>query len=536
VETVTSGYVRLTRPQLTGTLIGLALALLLAALDQTIVGTAMPRIIAQLNGFERYPWVTTAYLLSSTLAVPVFARLSDLYGRKQFFLIGCFIFVASSGLCGAAGQMNIFGLDGMNQLILFRGIQGFGAGMITGLIFTIIGDIFSPAERGRYQGLFAAIWGLASIFGPTAGGYLTDQLSWRWTFYVNLPVGVIALIAIAYYFPPFHPVNSNRVIDWLGVGTLTFFLFPLLIALSWVDNDGWTSSRVLGGLAFAALMLGAFLLAESKAKEPILPLHMFRDPVITVSCIATFIQGMGMFGAIVYLPLFMQGVMGVSATRSGNLLTPLMMGAVVSSIATGQIISRTGTYKRIAIVSSIIMAAGMVLFARMDLETTQPQIVFYMILVGLGLGAMQPVFNLAVQNAAPRAILGAATASIQFFRSIGSTLGVAIFGSVFLSLYKQGFESTAPKFLPPQALKPFENPLLLFQIQPRLKAAFGQYPGGQQILDQLMQNVRVSLVHGLQVIFWIGAVTILIVVGLSFALREIKLKTAQEIASTPVMD
>jgi EmrB/QacA subfamily drug resistance transporter len=531
VETVTSGYVRLTRPQLTGTLIGLALALLLAALDQTIVGTAMPRVIADLNGFDRYPWVTTAYLLTSTLAVPVFARLSDLYGRKQFYLIGCLIFVAASGLCGAAGRFSFAGLDGMNQLVLFRGLQGFGAGMMTGLIFTIIGDIFSPVERGRYQGFFAAIWGLASIFGPTVGGFLTDQLSWRWTFFVNLPVGIVALAAIWFAFPEFHPSGASRVIDWWGVASLTLFLFPLLIALSWVDNEGWTSTRVLAGLAFAMVMLGAFLWAESRAAEPILPLSMFRDPVISVSSAATFVLGMGMFGVIVYLPLFMQGVMGMSATRSGNLLTPLMMGAVVASIVSGQYLSRVGQYKRLAIASSVILLGGMLLLARMTVNTTQTQIVAYMILIGLGLGALQPVFTLAVQNAAPRPVLGAATASVQFFRSIGSTLGVAVFGSVLLSLYKTGFHNSAPRFLPEAALRPFDNPLLLMQIRPQLEAGFAKYPGGAQLLAQLMQNVRVSLAHGLQVIFWVGAGVTALVLALSLILREIKLKGEQPIAT-----
>src|SRR6202521_921393 len=214
------GLHNLTRRQLVGTITGLLLTLLLAALDQTIVGTAMPRIIAELSGFDRYPWVTTSYLLTSTIAVPIFAKLSDIYGRKWFFLLGAVIFVGSSALCGVSGNLNFLPFDGMNQLILFRGIQGIGAGIMLGLVFTIIGDVFSPAERGRYQGLFAAVWGLASIFGPTLGGWLTDQFSWRWTFYVNLPVGALAVAAILFEFPYFRPQGVKRIIDWAGVGSL----------------------------------------------------------------------------------------------------------------------------------------------------------------------------------------------------------------------------------------------------------------------------------------------------------------------------
>src|SRR6202158_5544493 len=266
------GLHNLTKRQLVGTLAGLLLTLLLAALDQTIVGTAMPRIISQLNGFDRYPWVTTAYLLTSTIAVPIFAKLSDIYGRKWFFLAGTVVFVVASAFCGGAGQIPWIPGDGMMQLIVFRGIQGLGAGMIVGLLFTIIGDIFAPAERAKFQGLFAAVWGLASIFGPTLGGWITDQFSWRWTFWVNLPVGILAAGAILVEFPYFRPHGIRRQIDWWGVLTLSSCLVPLLLALTWVTNYGWTSQRVLTLLIASGLMLAAFLAAEHRAAEPLLPL------------------------------------------------------------------------------------------------------------------------------------------------------------------------------------------------------------------------------------------------------------------------
>ena len=445
----TSGFIRLTRPQLVGTLAGLLLGLLVAALDQTVVGTAEPRIIASLSGFDRYPWVATAYMLSMTVSVPIFAKLSDIYGRKWFFLGGLIIFVVASAFCGASGQIPL-PLDGMNQLILFRGIQGIGAGMLFGLTFTIVGDIFSPIERGKYQGIFAAMWGLASIFGPTLGGWLTDHYSWRAVFYVNLPVGLVAAIAIWMEFPSFRPRGVERKIDFAGVFALILCLVPLLLALTWVTDYGWESTRVESLLVFSAVMLAVFLFAETRASEPLIPLVLFRNPIIAVCSVASFVLGMGMFGIIIYMPLFMQGVMGVSATQSGSLLTPLMMAAVVGAVGAGQFTSRAGKYKILAVAGSTLIAIGMILFARMNGDTLRIEVVRGMVIVGLGIGLIQPVYTLAVQNSAPREHMGAATASTQFFRSIGSTMGVSIcFGSVLLT----HFTSTTSRARCPTALR-----------------------------------------------------------------------------------
>src|SRR5580698_9098353 len=524
----TSGFVRLTRPQLIGTLGGLLLALLVSALDQTVVGTAEPRIIANLSGFDRYPWVATAYMLSMTVSVPIFAKLSDIYGRKWFFLTGLIIFVIASAFCGASGQLPL-PLDGMNQLILFRGIQGIGAGILFGLTFTIVGDIFSPIERGKYQGIFAAMWGLASIFGPTLGGFLTDHYSWRAVFYVNLPVGLIAAIAIWLEFPSFRPQGIRRKVDFAGVLTLTACLVPLLLAFTWVTDYGWASARVESLLAVAAVMLVVFLYAETKAAEPVIPLALFTIPIIAICSLAAFVLGMGMFGIIIYLPLFMQGVMGVSATQSGSLLTPLMLGAVVGSIAAGQVTSRTGRYKPLALVGSTLIALSMILFARMNGDTLRPEVLRAMIISGLGLGLIQPVYTLAVQNAAPREHMGSATASTQFFRSIGSTMGVAIFGSVLLEIYNRDFNQGVPPGTPAIALKPFSNPLMLAQIRPQLEAGFGRYPGGLQLLKVLLANVRIALVRGIHEIFFVGAIIMCGAVVLNLFLKEVRLKGKMQV-------
>lgn len=514
----------LTRRQVIGTLIGLLLTMLLVAVDQTIVGTAMPRIIEQLNGFNRYPWVTTAYLLTSTLAMPIFAKLSDLYGRKYFILSGNILFVVASALCGAAGEIPHLPGDGMTQLIVFRAIQGIGGGMATALMFTIIGDMFAPAERARYQALFAAMYGLASIIGPTVGGWITDQLSWRWTFYINLPIGAAAAAAIFLQLPQFQVSNRRRVIDWQGLLTLIGWLVPLLLALTWVVDYGWSSYRVAALLGLALFMLGAFLICERRSSEPLLPLTLFRNPIIAVSFIAIFMLGLGMFGVALYVPLFMQGVMGISATRSGSLLTPLLMAAVAGSLAAGQIIGRTGRYRFLAVFGAMLAAVGMFLMALMGKGTTDLQIVRNMAMAGLGMGIMQPIYVLVVQNVAPAAQRGIATGSAQFFRSIGSTVGVAVFGSILLSTFHQDFQQNVPRQTPQHVLAIFNNPLLVVRNREHLQTVLGQQAGGAELMHRLLENVRNGLVHGLHIVFLMVALLMAAGIVVNFCLREAPLR------------
>lgn len=515
----TSGLVRLTRPQLIGTMLGLLLSVLLASLDQTIVGTAEPRIIAQLSGFDRYPWVSTNYLLTSTLAIPIFARLSDIYGRKWFFMIGAGMFMLTSALCGASGTLNFLPIDGMNQLIVFRGLQGVGGGMMMGLAFTIIGDVFSPAERGKYQGLFAATYGLASIFGPTLGGWLTDHVSWRAAFYVNLPVGIVAIIAIWMQFPYWRPEGVKRSIDWAGVATLILSIVPLLLALTLVTRDGWASAPVDILLVTSAVMLAAFLFIEKKAIEPLIPLVLFENSVISMCAAASFILGMGMFAVIIYLPLFMQGVLGVSATESGNLLTPLLLASVVGSILTGQINLRYRTYKPSAVAGSILITAGMALFARMSAATVRSEVLTGMLIAGFGMGLLMPVYSVAIQNAAAREHMGAASALPTFCRSIGSTIGVAIFGTVLLTDYQRDFAVGVPPGTDTGVLKLFSNPLMLSQMRPQLEKMLSP-----DLLHTLLLSVRNGLVSGIHLIFVSSAAIMAAAVALNLLLKNVKLK------------
>jgi EmrB/QacA subfamily drug resistance transporter len=515
------GLHNLSRRQLAGTMTGLLLTLLLAALDQTIVGTSEPRIIASLNGFDRYPWVTTAYLLTSTIAVPIFAKLSDIYGRKWFFLTGNILFVTASAFCGGAGEFRWLPGDGMSQLIVFRGIQGLGAGIAMGLLFTIIGDIFPPAQRAKYQGLFASIFGLASIFGPTLGGWITDQFSWRWVFFVNLPVGIVAAAAILVEFPYFRPHGVRRKIDWRGALSLTCCLVPLLLALTWVTDYGWGSERVVSLLAVAAVMLVAFLFAEMRAVEPVIPLSLYRNQIISVATIAVFLMGISMFGVIIYIPLFMQGVLGVTATRSGSLLTPLMLGFVVASIASGNIVGRTGRYRIVVLVGVSLIATGIFLLAAMDQNTAQWQVIRNMIIAGLGMGSVMPIYTLAVQNVAPPDKMGAATASIQFFRSIGGTVGVATYGSILLRKYHASFAQNVPPGTPPRVLALLNNPL---QMRQAALGSTGLRPGDLLLVRQLLGNVRQALFQGLHQIFVIGSMLMVVAVIVNFFLKEVPLR------------
>ncbi|MGI8855849.1 MAG: MDR family MFS transporter [Thermomicrobiales bacterium] len=523
----------LTQRQIIGTMTGVMLTLLLAALDQTIVGTAMPRIIAQLNGFERYAWVTTVYLLTSTAAVPIFGKLSDIYGRKWFYLGGAVLFVVASALCGAAGSIPGVPGDGMTQLIIFRGLQGVGGGIIMAITFTIIGDIFPPAVRGKYQGLLSAVWGMSSVFGPTLGGWITDSFSWRWIFYINLPVGILAITALFFAFPYFKPEGVKRVIDFAGVATLLAALVPLLLALTWVTNYGWGAPRVVGLLIVAAIMIAAFILAESRAVEPLLPLSLFRDRVIALSTVSVFLTGMAMFGSILFIPLFMQTVIGVSATQSGSLLTPMMVIWSVGSISAGQLVARMGRYKMVVLVGMALMTVGLFLLARMTADTTRPTVVAFMLLIGMGMGLTMPIFTLIVQNAAPQRQIGAATATVQFFRQIGSTVGAAIFGSIMLTRYQSHFSGAVPAGMPASALTAFKDPLQLAQVLPRLQAQFAALPNGPQLLQTLLANTRDALVYAITGVFLISAVLTAIAFATDFWLKEVPLRKSFAPPVTP---
>lgn len=423
------------------------LAMLLSALDQTIVSTALPKIVGELQGLEHLSWVVTAYLLASTVTVPIYGKLSDIYGRKLFYILGIIIFLAGSALCGAA--------QNMTQLILFRGLQGIGGGAMMVNAIAIIADIFPPAERGRWQGVIGAVFGMATVVGPLLGGWLTDNASWRWVFYVNIPLGLLALIILSFVLPTIKSEMRDKKIDYLGAGLLTAGLVPLLLALVWGGTEyAWDSPTIIGMFIGAAVMLVAFVFAERKAPEPIISLEFFKNRAFAVSVTATFLTALGLFGAVIYIPLFAQGVVGVSATNSGVILLPMMLGLIVASTVSGQIISKTGKYRVLTIIGMAVATFGTWLMSQMGAETGQLELTWNMVVLGVGLGITFPIFNIVVQSAFEHKLVGAVTAATQLFRSLGSVVSVAVLGSIMNSrlaenlagLKNESFMSKLPSF------------------------------------------------------------------------------------------
>jgi EmrB/QacA subfamily drug resistance transporter len=423
--------------QLAVVISGLLLGMLLAALDQTIVGTAMPTIFRELGGsIQNYSWVVTAYLLTSTITVPIYGKLSDLWGRKWFFMGGIILFLAGSALSGAS--------QNITQLILFRGIQGLGAGAIMPIAFAIIGDLFTPAERGKWQGLFSGVFGLASIVGPLLGGYITDNISWRWIFYINLPLGAVALVVLFLTLPVFRNAQASRQIDYIGTALLVIGITPLLLGFSLVGTGpgqyAWDSVQIIVSFSIAAVGILAFIFWELfGTKAPVLDLRLFKNSIFTVSILVTIMLGAAMFGSIVYIPLFLQGVTGVSATNSGSLLIPLMAGWVVASIISGQLLSRTGRYHILALVGLALAIGGMFLMSRMDASTGELVVFRNMVILGLGMGTGIALFTIIVQNAFPIQKIGVVTAALTFFRQIASTVGTAVFGSLLTNQFTNAF-------------------------------------------------------------------------------------------------
>ena len=436
----------LTRWRTIGVVAGTMLALLLAALDQTIVGTAMPRIVAELNGLSYYSWVITAYLVASTIMVPIAGKLGDLFGRKPFLLAGMIGFVVASALCGQSHSML--------ELVAFRTIQGLFGGMLFATVFAVIGDLFPPARRARLAGLFGAVFGLSSIVGPTAGGYITDTWGWRWVFYVNLPVGLIAVLMVAATMPFVRSSASIRDIDFPGAAALIAGLIPLMVALSITRDHAWTSPEVLGLLGAAALLLVVFFILELRSDHPIVPFGLFKDSTFSVSMIVGFLSGFAMFGSIVFVPLIYQGVLGVTATNSGQLLTPMMLGLIVASTLTGQVMVRIRYYRFLGTAGIAVMMLGMWLLSQVTVSTPKLEVVRDIVIVGAGLGTTFPLYLTAVQSALPRQFLGVASSQVQFWRQIGGTIGTAVLGSVLSQqLPVHVGEEVASLHLPAQAAR-----------------------------------------------------------------------------------
>jgi EmrB/QacA subfamily drug resistance transporter len=444
---------------------GLVLGMLLAALDSTIVSTALPTIVGELGGLARLSWVVTAYLLAQTVVTPLYGKLGDLYGRKGVLQSAIILFLAGSALCGLSRNMT--------QLIVFRAIQGLGGGGLTVTTQAVVGDIVPPRDRGRYQGIFGAVFGLASIAGPLLGGYFTTHLSWRWIFYINLPLGIVALVVIAATLPS-TTERQRPAIDYAGTALLAIALSAIVLVS---DVSGtmrsWTSPSMLALIATAMVSLVAFVMVERRASEPVLPLRLFANSTFSLTSTIGLIVGFALFGSVTYLPLFLQVVKGASPTASGMQMLPMMGGMLVTSIASGQLISRTGRYKIFPVIGTLVMAGGLYLLSRMTEQTTTLSASFTMLVLGLGLGMVMQVLVIAVQNAVDYRDLGVATSGATLFRLVGGSLGTAVLGAIFAAR----LASALARVLPGSARVSGHgalNPETMSQLSPALRAMYVQ--------------------------------------------------------------
>ncbi|KEZ53245.1 MDR family MFS transporter [Metabacillus indicus] len=510
-------------------MIAIIAAMFFAAVNQTIVGNALPKIISELGGLDYYSWVFTIYMLTSAITTILVGKLSDMYGRKPFIIIGIIIFSIGAFLAGTSTDII--------QLISYRGIQGFGAGMIMSTAFTAVGDLFAPRERGKWQGAMSAVFGVSSVFGPTLGGYIVDNLEWKWVFWVFLPLGIVALILIWKLFPSTEKKPGQKV-DYLGSLFLSSAIVAALLAFSWAGTKyDWGSAQILSLFAAAALSVIIFILVERKAVSPILPLDLFKNSIFTISNVIGFVIGVSMFGGVMYVPYFIQGVLGYSATHSSFLTMSMTLGLVFASALGGQIISKTGKYKLQAIIGLCISAAGLYLLSTMTVDTSQYLLVFYLTLVGFGIGIGMTVFTLTVQNAVEQKLLGVATASSQLFRSVGGTVGVAIMGTLLNSRMQDKMASMSSASVTNQMaaspelagkLQSLQNPQLLLDHEKLDGLKNTLPPEAVPFFENVIRQLQDSLSYALSGVFIFVTITMALAILLTFFIKEIPLRSAKD--------
>lgn len=518
---------------------GAMLGTLMFSLDQLVVATAIPQIARELGGLSQLSWVITAYMLTSTIAIPIFGKLSDIFGRKMFYILGIVLFLVGSVLAGFS--------QNMTQLILFRALQGIGGGTINVSSVAIIGDIFSPAERGRWQGLNMSVYGIATIAGPLLGGWLTDNFSWRWVFYINIPIGIIAICVMTIFMPKITHKVKDKAIDFLGALLIAIGLVPLLLAFVWGGSEyPWSSSQILGLLGTAVCAIFFFILEERKAREPIVSLGLFKNKAYAISVVTTFLTRMGMYGAIIFIPLFAQEVIGVSATNSGIILLPMMIGLILASVLAGQIVAQTGKYKVLTIIGMIITVLGMALFTQIGSNTTNIGLTWRMVVLGIGVGATMPIFVIIVQSAFGPERLGEVTAGAQLFQNIGGTAGTAILGGVMNSqlasqltnIQNEPFVAAIKQLNPAASFKIDVNAIQGFlstQGQAQIKAMIAQAPQSAQSqllagFNQFLETIKNALSYSVDHVYLVSTILMFVALIIVFFLPQIPLRKSKHTA------
>jgi EmrB/QacA subfamily drug resistance transporter len=506
-----------TRREIVFTMIAVMTSLLLASLDSTIVGTAMPKIIADLNGMQHYGWPFTAYMLSSTIAVVLFGKLSDIWGRKRVFILGIVLFLVASTLCGISATMPM--------LILFRGFQGAGGGIISSSAFIIVGGMFPPAERGRYMGILASVYGLSSVLGPTIGGLITDALSWRWVFYVNAPLGVASLMLVGLGMKPLAPRAEKLPPDIAGAALLTIGTLGLLMG---VTQGGagrpWGSLSVQAAIWVGAAALTGFILVERHAKDPIVPMRYFTNRTFVFCVTIGFLSNAAMFCAVIYVSLLVQGVLGASASLSGGATTPMMLGLVASAIASGQLMSRRGRYKAVAFVGFILTGSGFALLTLTRPNTPLVYVLFITAVVGIGIGVAIPIFNTAAQNAFGRKELATVTATIQFCRSMGAAIGSAALSFVLTSTLSGGVARIAKDGIGRDYVSALTDPKVLADHD-QLATILSRAPDTlQPTLLEIVHQMRHALAQSIHAVFTVGIGLAVACLALTLIMREVPLK------------
>ena len=507
-------------------LVAVMIAMFFSSLDQTVVSTAMPVIISELKGFNLYAWVFTGYILATSVTVPLYGRLSDMYGRKPFYIFGFLVFLVGSAVAGMSTSIQM--------LIFARAFQGVGAGAMMSMPRATIGDIFNPRERGRWMGLIMGVFGLSTIIGPALGGWITDNWSWHWVFYINMPVALIALGMVMYALPTVRTDHRHHI-DWWGSVTLAAFLVPVLLAVTWGGSTyAWGSVQEIGLFAFSAVMLASFLLIERRAQEPIIALEFFKNPTFSSAMIVTLMVAMSMFAVMLVLPIYVQGVLGMNAENSGYLMTPMMLSFIVASIVGGQLITRTGKYKALVFMGGIAMVLGSVLLTRLTISSHWSDVVVDMIVLGLGIGALMPAMGVIVQNIFPYRVMGAVNATQQMGNSLGGAIASPILGTVLAASFARLLPERLPSSLSrmfatlsPAQRKAFSDPQGIISV-PGQNAIHQQFralgPQGEALFRTFIHAVRSALTSSIVELFWVGVIfSVLALLG-TFLIREIQLK------------